>query len=469
MADKVNPIKSTGEKPTALQDAGGEVEPKHRYTPNVLDEGNRRNMPRWLRFPPLSPLRRLTRNRFWMYIAILGPGLVSAAAGDDAGGIATYASAGAAYGYQMLFAMVIVTVSLVLVQEMCARMGAVTGKGLSDLVREQFGVGWTLMVMLVVLVANTGLTISEFVGVAAAAELFNIPRWIAVPVVAFSVWWLITKGSYKVAEKVFLLLSAVFLSYIVSAFMANPDWGQVGKAFITPNFNLNASGLQLLVALIGTTITPYMQLFLQSSVVEKGVTPTDYKYTRFDTVVGAIFGDLISVFIIMATAATIYLHNGSTQITSAAEAAQALEPIAGSFDMALFGIGLFGASMLAAGVLPLATAYSVTESLGFEKGVSMSFEQAPVFMWLFTVLVVLGAVVAMIPGLPLFAFLIAVQVLNGALLPILLVFIVRLASNKEIMGQHTIGPVYKILAWATVIIITVAVLVMFFTMLFPGG
>jgi NRAMP (natural resistance-associated macrophage protein)-like metal ion transporter len=461
MADKpasVNEVPSSDESSTEM-----EAEPKHRYAPSA-DKPQASRLPRWPGVPVFSPLRRIRRTRWWPYLAVLGPGVVAATAGDDAGGIATYASAGASYGYTLLWAMLVVTVSLVLVQEMCARMGAVTGKGLSDLIREQFGLGWTLLAILVLFVANAGVTISEFVGVAAAAELFGIPGWVAIPPVAFFIWWSITRGSYKVVEKIFLLLSLVFFSYIAAAFLGHPDWKEVGVSFFRPSISLKAADLAVVVALIGTTITPYMQLFVQSGIVEKGVTPRDYKYTRFDTVFGAIFSDVIAVFIIIATAATLYVKH--IQINSAADAAKALEPVAGSSATILFAIGLFGASMLAAGVLPLATAYSVTESLGFEKGVSLSFSEAPVFMGLFTALVVIGAIVAMIPGLPLFTVLIAVQILNGSLLPILLVFIVRLASNKEIMGQYRIGPVYKVLAWGTVVVITIAVLLMLATTFF---
>jgi NRAMP (natural resistance-associated macrophage protein)-like metal ion transporter len=389
--------------------------------------------------------------------------MVAAAAGDDAGGIATYASAGASYGYTLLWAMLIVTIALCMVQEMCARMGAVTGKGLSDLIREQFGVRWTTLVVLVLLVANAGVTISEFVGVAAAAQLFGIPGWIAVPPVALLIWWSITQGSYKVVERIFLLLSLILFSYVAAAFLAGPNWTEVGASFFTPSISLKPQDLQVMVALIGTTITPYMQLFVQSSVVEKGVTPRDYKYSRFDTVFGAIFSNVIAVFIIIATAAT--LHTRGIQIDSAAEAAIALEPVVGPSAGLLFGIGLFGASMLAAGVLPLATAYSVSEALGFEKGVSLSFREAPVFMGLFTALIAIGALVAMIPGLPLWTVLLVVQVLNGTVLPVLLFFIVRLASSREIMGMHAIGPFYRLFAWATIVVITTAVLLMFVTML----
>ena len=454
----------TEEQDGGASDDKRHVAQTHRYSPSadVLRSTQASTLPRWLRLRPFAPLRRLTRTRFWPYFALLGPGVVAAAAGDDAGGIATYASAGASYGYTLLWAMLIVTISLCLVQEMCARMGAVTGKGLSDLIREQYGVGWTMLVIVVLLIANTGVTISEFVGVAAATQLFGIPGWIAVPPVALLIWWSITQGSYRVVERIFLLLSLVFFAYVAAAFMAGPDWSVVGTSFFTPTISLEAQDLQVMVALIGTTITPYMQLFVQSSVVEKGITPRDYKYSRFDTVFGSIFSNTIAVFIIIATAATLYASG--VEIDSAADAALALEPVAGASATVLFGIGLFGASMLAAGVLPLATAYSISEALGFEKGVSLSFREAPVFMWLFTALIVIGAVVAMIPGLPLWTVLLVVQVLNGTVLPILLFFIVSLVSSKEIMGQHRIGPFYKVLAWGTVLVISAAVLLMFATM-----
>ena len=463
MADKVVKTEEpeAADAPGAVKHEEGTSVPKHRYAPTLKYIRENDTLPRWLRFRPFSPLRRLRRLPFWVYLTVLGPGIVSAAAGNDAGGIATYASNGASHGYTLLWAMLVVTVSLVLVQEMCARMGAVTGKGLSDLVREQFGVSWSMLAMLVLLIANTGVTISEFVGIAAALDLFGIPPWISVPPIALFVWWLVTSGSYRTVEKVFMGLSLVFLSYVVAAFLAKPDWGQVGISFFKPTIDLGSSALRDLVALIGTTITPYMQLFVQSSVVEKGVTPRDYKYTRFDTVFGVIFSNLVSVFIIIATAAALYGHG--QQVNSAADAAQALRPVAGDAALVLFAVGLFGASMLAAGVLPLATAYSVTESLGFEKGVSLSFREAPVFMGLFTALIAIGAIVAMIPGLPLFTVLIGVQILNGMLLPILLFFIVRLAGNKEIMGQYAIGPMYKVLAWGSVVIITVAVVLMLAT------
>jgi NRAMP (natural resistance-associated macrophage protein)-like metal ion transporter len=390
--------------------------------------------------------------RFIAYLAIIGPGMVAACAGNDAGGIATYASAGASYGYRLLWSLIPVTISLGLVQEMCARMGAVTGKGLSDLIRERFGVRWTAVVMLALLIANGGVTVSEFVGIAAASELFHIPRNVSVPLAAFAVWWLVVKGSYRSVERVFLVMSLVFFGYIISAFLAHPDWGEVARETIRPSFSFDTGYLFTMVALIGTTISPYMQVFVQSTVVEKGVTKEEYALTRADVWVGTIFSDLVAFFIIVSTAATLYKHG--IQVDTAADAALALEPLAGHYATVLFAVGLFGASMLAAGVLPLATAYSISEALGFEKGVSQTFRQAPIFLGIFTALIAVGALVAVIPGLPLIRVLVITQVINGLLLPVILIAVVLLASNRELMGDYAIGPVYKTLAWLTVTIIS---------------
>ncbi len=361
-------------------------------------------------------LPRLPRRGIWPYLLALGPGLLAASAGNDAGGIATYASAGAAYGYGMLWAMVVVTIFVGVVQEMSARLGAVTGKGFSDLVRENFSLRTTAAILLTLFVANAGIIVSEFVGIAAAAELFGVSRYIAVPVAAVLVWLLITRGSYERVERIFLVLSLVFLAYVGAAFLARPDWGAVLRETLQPRVQLNASYLQLLIALIGTTISPYMQLYVQSSVVEKGVTPADYRYTRFDVYIGTLFAGLVASFIIIATAATLFPIG--QRVESAADAAQALQPVAGHYAELLFGIGLLGASLLAAGVLPLATTYMMSEALGFERGVSRSWDEAPVFNGLFSGLVALGALLALIPGLPLIQVLIGVYVLNGLLLPI---------------------------------------------------
>ncbi len=400
------------------------------------------------------------------YLAILGPGMITANAGNDAGGIATFASVGAELGYRLLWLLIPITISLGIVQEMCARMGAVTGKGLADLIRERFGVRWTAFVMLALLIANAGVTVSEFVGIAAATELFGISRFVSVPLAALSIWWLVVKSSYQRVERVFLLMSLVFLGYVASAFLAKPDWETVAFELVRPSFSLDQAYLFTVVAVVGTTIAPYMQVYVQSSVVEKGVTPEDYDRTRIDVWVGTVFAILIVFFIVISTAATLHTHG--IHINSAADAARALRPLAGNYAQTLFAIGLFGASMLAAGVLPLATAYSVSEALGFEKGVSRSFREAPIFIGIFTFLVTVGASIAVIPDLKLFRVLLLTQVINGLLLPVILFAILRLVNNREVMGSHVNGPLYNIAAWLTAIIVTILSLLLILSSLFPN-
>jgi NRAMP (natural resistance-associated macrophage protein)-like metal ion transporter len=392
--------------------------------------------------------------------------MITANAGNDAGGIATFASVGAEFGYSLLWILIPIAISLGIVQEMCARMGAVTGKGLADLIRERFGVRWTALVMLALLVANAGVTVSEFVGIAAATELFHVSRFISVPLAAMLVWWLVVKGSYKRVERAFLLMSLVFLGYIVSAFLSRPGWSAVAVGLVKPEFKLEQAYLFTLVAVIGTTISPYMQVYVQSSVVEKGVTPEDYSKTKIDVWVGTIFAILIVFFIIVSTAAT--LHKAGIQISTAEDAARALQPLAGRYAETLFGVGLFGASMLAAGVLPLATAYSISEALGFEKGVSRSFREAPIFLGTFTFLVAVGAAIAIVPNLPLFRVLLVTQVINGLLLPVILFAVLRLVNNRELMGRHVNGPLYNAAAWLTAIVVTIVSVLYIMITLFPN-
>jgi Mn2+/Fe2+ NRAMP family transporter len=405
------------------------------------------------------------RKRLLVYVAILGPGMITANAGNDAGGIATFASVGADFGYSLLWLLIPITISLGIVQEMCARMGAVTGKGLADLIRERFGVRWTALIMLALLVANAGVTVSEFVGIAAATELFGISRFITVPLAAISVWLLVVKGSYRRVEKAFLLMSLVFLGYIASAFLARPDWSAVAVGLIRPGFKFEYAFLFTLVAVVGTTMSPYMQVYVQSSVVEKGVTPEDYGKTKIDVWFGNFFATLVVFFIIVSTAAT--LHKAGVQISTPEEAARALRPLAGRYAQTLFGIGLLGASMLAAGVLPLATAYSISEALGFEKGVSRSFREAPIFLGTFTFLVAVGAAIAIVPNLPLFRVLLVTQVINGLLLPFVLFAVLRLVNNRELMGIHVNRPLYNIAAWLTAIVVTILSVLYIVISLFP--
>lgn len=395
---------------------------------------------------PSRVRRALSEYRLFAYLAVLGPGIIAANAGNDASGIATYSSVGAEFGYSLLWVFLPMVVSLMIVQEMCVRMGVVTGQGLADLIREQFGVRWTALIMLALLIANTGVIISEFVGIAQASELFGIPRYFTIPLTAGLIWWLVVKGSQKRVERVFLAMSLVFFCYVISAFMSGPDWNEVGSSFVSPSFQGDFIYLFMIMALIGTTITPFMQVYVQSSVVEKRMDVEDLGVARADVVVGTIFACAIAAFIVICSAATLHL-NGITEIDSAATAAEAFVPIAGVYAKYLFGIGLFGAAMLAMGVLPLATAYSLSEALGFEKGLSRSFREAPIFIGIFTALILVGAIVALIPGIPQIQLLITTQTINGLLLPVILLAIVRLSSNREIMGEHANTPLFNVIAW----------------------
>jgi Mn2+/Fe2+ NRAMP family transporter len=393
-------------------------------------------------------------------LGVIGPGLITGAAGDDAGGIATYASVGAEYGYTLLWALVLITVSLIVVQVQVARLGAVTGKGLAELIRERFGVRWTFVAMMVLLVANGAVTAAEFAGIAAAGELFGIPPLVSVPVAAVVVWLIVVRASYRMAEKIFLVLGAALLSYVGAAALAGPDWGQVAVQTVTPSFALDPGYLTTFITLVGTTITPYMLFYLQSSISDKGVRLEDYPSVRTDVVLGSVISDLIAAFIIICTAATLFV--AGVQVATADDAARALEPLAGAYAKVLFGLGLFGASMLAASVLPLSTAYAICGAFGWERGVSYRWREAPAFNGLYTALIALAAVFVLVPGLPLIQVIVATQTLNGLLLPVVLVFIVRLANDRAIMRGHTNGRIFNVLAYGTtavLILLTVALLV----------
>jgi NRAMP (natural resistance-associated macrophage protein)-like metal ion transporter len=399
--------------------------------------------------PHLPARLRSRRSRALVFLSLLGPGLIAANAGNDAGGIATYSSVGAKYGYSLLWAMVLITVSLVMVQRAAARMGVVTGKGLAELIRERYGIRWSAFATSAVLVASMGICISDFVGVGAALGLAGIPPQISVPIAAGGIWLIILRGSYRSAERVFIWLTIPFFAYPIAAILAHPDWGEVGHSLVVPQIQTSPAYLLLFVALAGTTITPYMQLYLQSAVVERGVTKDELKAEGREAVAGALFANLIAIFIIIATAATLFV-NGTHTIGSAADAAKALGPLAGQYAELLFGIGLLGASLLAAAILPIATSYVISESLGFEKGVGRRMREAPVFMGVIAAMIAISTVVAVIPGVPVISLLIGVQVVNGLLLPINLFFIWRLARSEELMGEHRNQGVVDGLTAATV-------------------
>jgi len=390
------------------------------------------------------------KRRLLRFLVIVGPGIVTAQAGNDAGGIATYSSVGAAYGYSLLWMMVVITLSLGIVQEMCARMGAVTGKGLAELIRERFGIRWTLVAMLTVLVANGGVVVSEFAGAAAALELLGVQRIVTVIAVAGFVLWLVARGSYRVAERAFLAISLVFLAYPVTAFLAGPPWGEVLRETALPSFRLEGPYLFLFVATVGTTITPYMQLFAQSATVDKGVTVQELGAARADAYIGAVFSNLVAYFIIVVTATTLYPQGITVQ--TAADAARALTPLAGERAGLLFAIGLFGASVLAAAVLPLATSYTICGALGWERRLGTRFSDAHQFYSIIAFLVVMGAAITLLP-VPLIPLIVGAQVLNGFLLPVILIFILRLVNDRSLMGEHVNGPVYNVLAWGTTVFI----------------
>jgi Mn2+/Fe2+ NRAMP family transporter len=398
-----------------------------------------------------SPRRaRRGRSRLLALLAVLGPGLIAANAGNDAGGIATYASVGARYGYDLLWAMVLITVSLIVVQEMAARMGTVTGKGFAELVREQYGVRWSTLVMVTITTANLGICISDFVGIGAALDLFGIPAQIAVPIAGALILLLLVRGSYKAAERVFVVMTIPFFAYPVAALLGHPHADAVARG-LYPHLHASSAYLLLFVATAGTTITPYMQLYLQSAVVDRGAGIDELPPQRIEAASGAVFANLVACFIIVAAGATLAAH-GIHEIGSASDAAKALEPFAGRYAETLFAVGLLGASLLAAAILPVTTAYVIAETFGFEKGLSHRAREAPVFVGVVTTFVVVACLVAVIPGVPVIGLLVGVQVLNGALLPVTLFFGWRLARSATVLGSHRNGRGFDAVAGATVLV-----------------
>ena len=395
--------------------------------------------------------------RLLLFFAVVGPGFITANVDNDAGGIFTYSAAGAQFGYTLLWTMIPITIALIVVQEMCARMGAVTGKGLSDLIREEFGLRITFLMMLGILITNFGNVIAEFAGIAGSMELFGVSKYYSVPICAVIVWLIVVKGQYKSVEKVFLAASFFYLTYIFAGVIAKPAWIEAVKATVKPP-QLAAfkhdSYLYMVIGVVGTTIAPWMQFYLQSSIVEKGVTRRQYKTSKLDVIVGCIFTDVVAWFIIVACAATLYLH-GNRDIRDAADAAQSLRPLAGDYAYILFSLGLFNASLFAASILPLSTAYTVCEGLGFESGVGHRFSEAPAFYWLYTALIAAGAAVILIPGIPLVKIIVLSQVVNGAVLPFVLIFMLSLINKKELMGEYVNKPTFNIIAWATTVIMIV--------------
>src|SRR5271167_96553 len=406
------------------------------------------------------------RGRTLLFLAVVGPGIITANVDNDAGGILTYSQAGAQYGFLLLWTMIPVTLALIVVQEMSARMGAVTGKGLSDLIREEFGLRITFLMMLGILITNFGNVVTEFIGIATSLELFGLSRYVTVPVCGLIVWLIVVKGQYKSVEKVFLAASFFYVTYIFAGALAHPAWKVATAATFKPpewaKFREQAY-LYMVIGVVGTTIAPWMQFYLQSSVVEKGVTRRGLKASRWDVIAGCIFTDVVAWFIIVACAATLYVH-GFRNIQYAADAAQALKPLADKYAYILFAVGLFNASLFAASILPLSTAYTVCEGLGFESGVDKKFGEAPVFYWLYTALIVAGAGVILIPNLPLVKISILSQVVNGIAVPPVLIFMLLLVNKTELMGQYVNSKLYNWTAWATTIIMTILSIAWFWTL-----
>jgi Mn2+/Fe2+ NRAMP family transporter len=412
----------------------------------------------------MRTLLKSWKARIFLVLAVIGPGFITANVDNDAGGIATYSVAGAQYGYSLLWMMIPITIALVIVQEMASRMGAVTGKGLSDLIREEFGFRATFLLMLALVATNYFNIIAEFAGVASSFELFGISKYIVVPLSALVVWWMVVHGTYRSVEKIFLVASAFYVAYVLSGILAHPDWKAAALSTVTRPDSVgirNYGYLSMAIGLVGTTIAPWMQFYLQASVVEKGVTARQYPASRLDVVVGCLFAAIVAWFIVVACAAT--LHSaGKYEIATGADAALAFRPLAGEYAYLLFAAGLFNASLFAASILPISTAYAVCEGLGLESGLDKRFHEAPAFYWLYTLLIVFGAGALLIPRFPLIRVMVASQVANGVLLPFVLVFVLLLVNDRELMGRYTNSRWYNVASWITVgvmIALTIAMVI----------
>ena len=408
---------------------------------------------------------RTIRRRLAVFLAVVGPGLITSNVDNDAGGISTYSAAGAQFGYALLWSLIPMTIALYVSEEMCARMGVVTGKGLSDLIREEFGFRSTFFVMIAALAIDLFNTVAEFSGIAEGGEVLHVSRYISVPIAAIVVWLLVLYGTYRIVEKIFLVACAFYLSYVASAFLAKPDWLFAAKQVVVPNVHMDAPYLLMLIGLVGTTIAPWQFFYLQAGFVEKRVGARQYKHARLDVLVGSISCMVIVFFIIVACAATLNVH-GLTNISSAKEAALALVPLAGKWAGGLFAFGLLNASLFAASILPLSTAHVICEGLGFEAGLDRKFREAPTFYSLYTLLIIVGAGIVLIPRAPLWKILLYSQVGNGIWLPIVLIFILLLINRRDLMGDHTNTLVFNILAWASSIIMIILTLILMYTAIF---
>jgi Mn2+/Fe2+ NRAMP family transporter len=408
---------------------------------------------------------RAWRRRIALFLAVVGPGLITSNVDNDAGGISTYSGAGAQFGYTLLWSLIPMTIALYVSEEMCARMGVVTGKGLSDLIREEFGFRSTFFVMIAALFVDLFNTVAEFSGIAEASEVMHVSRYLSVPLAAIAVWLLVVYGTYRIVEKIFLVACAFYLSYVVSAFLAKPDWIFAAKQTVIPSIHMNAPYLLMLIGLVGTTIAPWQFFYLQAGFVEKRVSARQYKHARLDVLVGSISCMIIVFFIIVCCAATLNLH-GLTSISSAKEAALALEPLAGKWAGELFAFGLLNASLFAASILPLSTAHVICEGLGFEAGLDRKFREAPAFYSLYTLLIVVGGGIVLIPRAPLWKILIYSQVGNGIWLPVVLIFILMLINRRDLMGEHVNTWGFNVIAWTVSVIMIVLTIVLIYVSIF---
>ena len=386
-----------------------------------------------------------------MFFALFGPGIITSNVDNDAGGITTYSLAGSEYGLSLLWTLIPITLALIVIQEMCARMGVVSGKGLSDLIRERFGARPTFYLMIALFLTNLGNAISNFAGVAASMEIFGVSKYLSVPLSAFFVWWLVVKGSYKSVEKAFLVACLFYVSYIISGFLVKPHWQEIFDQFLTPTVQFTPEYLTMAVGVVGTTIAPWMQFYLQSSVVDKGLKAEDYQYARMDVVFGSVIVNIVAFFIIMLCALTI--HQAGIKIETAKDAALALEPLAGKYCTWLFAFGLLNASLFAASILPLSTAYTICEAFGWESSVNRKFAEAPQFYGLYSLMIILGAAVILFPEVPLIPIMFYSQVINGALLPVILIFMLVLVNDRRIMGEYTNGRVMNLISFLTIAVL----------------
>ncbi len=405
------------------------------------------------------------RKQIAIFLAIMGPGIITATIDNDASGITTYSVAGARFGYSLLWILIPTTVALVVIQEMIARMGVITGKGLSDLIRENHGVKSTFYMMIALFIANFGTTIANFAGWAASMEILGLSKYLMVPLGAISIWILVTKGSYRAVEKILLIACLLYFGYVISGFMARPSWDEVFKSILVPQVKWNPEFILLSIAIIGTTITPWMQFYLQSSIAEKGIRKQDYKLSRLDVFIGYSITDIIAFFIIVTCAATLFPYG--IRIHEASEAALALKPFAGSYASFIFALSLANASLLGAIIVPLATAYYICEAMGWERGINKTFREAPHFMSIYTALISAAALLILIPGAPLVLLMVLASVLNGILLPFVLLYAMSLVNNKKIMGEYTNPKSYNYISWATVVILTMLTIFMVITIIIP--